>query len=74
MATRRCSSGVEPRFSIVDALENMHRVDESFFNGVVEKTKAGVDLLGSSDRVSHTRRSSRGGSTRLLDFATRKYR
>ena len=43
--------GVEPRFSVVDALENVHRVDESFFGSVVEKTKAGIDLLASSDRI-----------------------
>ena len=39
--------GVEPRFSVIDALENVHRADESFFAGVVEKTPAGVHLLGS---------------------------
>ena len=43
--------GVEPRFSVIDALENVHRVDESFFGSVVEKTKAGIDLLASSDRM-----------------------
>ena len=43
--------GVEPRFSVVDALENVHRVDESFFGSVIEKTKAGIDLLASSDRM-----------------------
>jgi pilus assembly protein CpaE len=40
--------GVEPRFSIIDALENIHRMDESFFAGVVEKTETGVHLLASS--------------------------
>ena len=46
--------GVEPRFSVIDALENVHRVDESFFSSVVEKTKAGVDLLARlrSDRMT----------------------
>ncbi len=39
--------GVEPRFSVVDALENMHRMDESFFKGLVTPTNAGIDLLGS---------------------------
>jgi hypothetical protein len=31
--------------------ENVHRFDESFFGSVVEKTKAGIDLLASSDRM-----------------------
>jgi pilus assembly protein CpaE len=39
--------GAEPRFSILDAIENVHKVDQSFFSGLVEKTKAGVDLLAS---------------------------
>ncbi len=40
----------EPKFSIADAVENIHRLDEAFFKGVVTHTKAGPDLLASSDR------------------------
>ena len=43
--------GAEPRFSIVDALENTHRFDEAFFRGLVTPTKAGPALLASSDRA-----------------------
>jgi pilus assembly protein CpaE len=65
--------GAEPRFSVLDALENAHRVDESFFSGLVEKTKAGVHLLSSSNRPLHG--SVDPNRTRsLLEFATRKYR
>ena len=32
--------GVEPRFSVVDALENIHRFDEAFFKGLVVQTPA----------------------------------
>jgi pilus assembly protein CpaE len=39
--------GVEPRFSVADALENVHKVDASFFEGIVEKAASGVHLLGS---------------------------
>ena len=65
--------GVEPRFSVIDALENVHRVDESFFGSVVEKTKVGIDLLGSSDRMIA------GGIDpqrlrRLIEFAAARYR
>ena len=64
--------GVEPRFSIIDALENVHRLDETFFRGLVEKTKARIDLLGSSDRLT----AALGDTQRvhaLLDFAARQY-
>lgn len=43
--------GVEPRFSVVDALENIHRLDEAYLKGLVAKTKAGVDLLGSGSTL-----------------------
>lgn len=65
--------GVEPRFSVIDALENVHRVDESFFRGLVEKTKAGIDLLGSADRLPQSAVDPRRLHA-LLDFAIRKYR
>jgi pilus assembly protein CpaE len=65
--------GVEPRFSVLDALENVHRVDESFFKGLVEKSKAGLDLLGSSDRILPGSIDPRRLHA-LLDFASRKYR
>src|SRR5580704_9163556 len=43
--------GAEPQFSIVDALDNTHRLDEAFFRTLVIRTKAGVDLLASSARA-----------------------
>jgi pilus assembly protein CpaE len=43
--------GAEPNFSIVDALENTHRLDEAFLKGIVVKTSAGPDLLASPDRA-----------------------
>ena len=65
--------GAEPRFSIVDALENTHRLDEAFFRNLIVKTKAGVDLLASSDRVMTTPLDVRRIRT-LLEIAGRHYR
>lgn len=42
--------GVEPRFTVLDAFENIQRIDESFFAGLVEKTDAGVHLLAAPNR------------------------
>ena len=64
--------GAEPRFSIVDAIENRHRLDAAFFRGLLAKTKAGPDLLASSDRPSVGPVDVRGISD-LLDFAARQY-
>jgi pilus assembly protein CpaE len=65
--------GAEPRFTVVDVLENVHRLDEAFFRGVVEKTKVGAEFLGSSDRVSQSAADPQRIRA-LLDFAMRKYR
>jgi pilus assembly protein CpaE len=65
--------GAEPRFSIVDALENTHRLDEVFFRGLIAKTKCGVDLLASSDRVMVTPLDVRRIRT-VIEFAARHFR
>jgi pilus assembly protein CpaE len=43
--------GVEPRFSVVDALENTRRLDTTFFRGLVAHAGPGLDLLASSERA-----------------------
>ena len=65
--------GAEPRFSTLDALENMHRMDGSFLRTLVTQTKSGLDLLASSDHaisppVDVTRVRS------LIDLAAGEYR
>jgi pilus assembly protein CpaE len=64
--------GSDPRFSVVDAIENVHRVDESFFSGLVEKTRSGVQVLGSSTRPIHGAMDPQRTRS-LLDFAKHKY-
>jgi pilus assembly protein CpaE len=65
--------GAEPRFSIVDALENTHRLDEAFFRNLIVRTKVGVDLLASSDRGLTGPLDVRRIRT-LLEVAARHYR
>lgn len=65
--------GVEPRFSVLDALENIHRLDETYLKGLVVGTAAGPDLLASSNRALQ------GGIEAmrvrsLIEFATTAYR
>jgi pilus assembly protein CpaE len=64
--------GAEPRFSVADAMENTHRLDEAFFETLVVQTKSKVRLLASSERgVGHVdlRRV-----PSLLQFASAHYR
>jgi pilus assembly protein CpaE len=63
----------EPRFSVYDALENTHRLDQSFFEGLAVRTDAGPWLLASPDHISsHTTDATR--LRLLLEFAARHYR
>lgn len=65
--------GAEPRFSILDALENTHRLDEAFFKNLIAKTKAGVDLLAASERMTASPLDLRRVRT-LMEMAERHYR
>src|SRR5262245_51490627 len=40
--------GADTRFSLLDALQNIHRLDEEFLKSLVVKTASGVDLLASA--------------------------
>jgi pilus assembly protein CpaE len=62
----------EPRFSIVDALENRHRLDSAFFRSLLASTKAGPDLLASSDRPIVGPVDVRGVAD-VVEFAARTY-
>ena len=42
--------GVDARFSVLDALENIHRLDAAFLKSLVVHTPSGLDLLASADR------------------------
>jgi pilus assembly protein CpaE len=50
--------GANARFSVLDALENLHRLDAQFLKSLIISTPSGLDLLASSDRPA----------TRLLDL------
>jgi pilus assembly protein CpaE len=65
--------GAEPRFSVLDAFENLHKVDESFLSGLVEKTQSGAFVLASSARPVNVATSPTATRT-LLELAARRYR
>lgn len=65
--------GADPGFSVIDALENTHRLDAAYFRGLVARTKAGPDLLASADRAVATALDQPRIRT-LIDFASHHYR
>lgn len=43
--------GVEPRFTVADALENIDRLDATYLRSLIASTPAGIDLLASGHRL-----------------------
>jgi pilus assembly protein CpaE len=65
--------GVEPRFSVADAMENTHRLDEAFFESLVVQSKSsGVHVLASAERAVGVVDFRRIAT--LLQFAATHYR
>jgi len=64
--------GSEPRFSVLDALDNVKRLDAAYFRGLVVHSKSGPDLLGASGRPV-TGTFDAGRLRELLDFATQMH-
>ena len=65
--------GAEPRFSVLDAFENLHKVDESFLAGLTEKAQCGAHVLASTARPINVATSPTATRT-LLELAARRYR
>jgi len=65
--------GVEPRFSTMDALNNMHRLDETFFRTLVVQTAPHTDLLASAERPVPGA-FDRAGLQQLIAFASSVYK
>jgi pilus assembly protein CpaE len=65
-------TGAEPRFSIVDAIENTHRLDESFLRTLVTAFAPGTDLLASSERAAA--RLDREKTRRVVEVAASFYK
>ena len=66
------SEGVEPRFSFMDALDNIHKLDDAFFRGLVTRAPSRLDLLAAPDGGDATRLDSSRVRT-LLEFASKHF-
>jgi pilus assembly protein CpaE len=42
--------GVRPRFTLLDAIENLHRLDKDFLHELCAKHKSGLDMLAGSEQ------------------------
>jgi pilus assembly protein CpaE len=64
--------GADPRFTLADALQNTHRLDQHFFRSLVVEVGAHTDLLASSDSASVSRDDTRLRA--VVEFAQTVYR
>jgi pilus assembly protein CpaE len=65
--------GIEPRFSIMEAFENTHRLDHTFLNSLVIQAAPNLDLLASPDRGGVAQVDAAKIRT-VIEFAATAYR
>jgi pilus assembly protein CpaE len=65
--------GVRPRFTLVDALDNLHRLDEEFLKELVMKHKTGLDILAGGEHIDRPGPQDVAGFEQLLQILARSY-
>jgi pilus assembly protein CpaE len=65
--------GVRPRFTVLDAIENLHRLDKDFLKELVAKHKSGLDILAGSEQFDRPNAQDAGAVEELLRVLTRTY-
>ena len=65
--------GVTAPYSLLDAVENLHRLDPSFWNGLVSTGRPDVDVAGSVSTPSYRPAPTRDQLRDLLGFLRRRY-
>lgn len=65
--------GVRPRFTLVDALDNLHRLDADFLKELVVRHQSGLDLLAGSELVDRPGPQDAAAFEHLLPVLARAY-
>jgi pilus assembly protein CpaE len=65
--------GIRPRYSVIDALDNLHRLDREFLKELVVKHKSGLEILAGSDHFDRPGVSDGGAIEELLRMLVRQY-
>ena len=65
--------GVRPRFSMLDAIDNLHRLDREFLRELVVKHKSGLEILAGSDHFDRPGAADAGALEELLRLLARQY-
>jgi pilus assembly protein CpaE len=65
--------GVRPRFTLLDAIDNLHRLDREFLRELVVKHKSGLEILAGSDQFDRPGASDGGAIEELFRLLARQY-
>jgi pilus assembly protein CpaE len=65
--------GIRPRFTLLDAIDNLHRLDRAFLRELVTKHKSGVDLIAGSENFDRPGSSDAGALEELFPVLARNY-
>ena len=65
--------GVRPRFTVLDAIENLHRLDKDFLKELVAKHKSGLDILAGSEQFDRPGPQDPPAIEELMRVLTRTY-
>jgi pilus assembly protein CpaE len=65
--------GVRPRFTVLDAIENLHRLDREFLRELMTRHKSGVDILAGSEQFDRPNAQDATGVEELLRVLSKQY-
>ena len=65
--------GVRPRFTVLDAIENLHRLDKDFLKELVAKHKSGLDILAGSEQFDRPNAQDAAALEEVLRVLTKTY-
>ena len=65
--------GIRPRFTIIDAIDNLHRLDREFLKELVMTHKSGLEVLAGSDQFDRPGASDAGAIEELFRLLARQY-
>ena len=65
--------GVRPRYSLLDAIDNLHRLDREFLRELVVKHKSGLEILAGSDQFERPGANDGSAIEELFRLLGRQY-
>ena len=65
--------GMRPRYSLLDAIDNLHRLDREFLKELVVKHKSGLEILAGSDQFDRPGAADGGAIEELFRLLARQY-